>query len=227
MAENNPHYHGHRERLRERFTEGGPAALADYEMLELALTFALPRKDVKPIAKQLLEKYKDLAGVLDAPLRDLQTFPGLGDSSGIYLKTIHGLMLKTKRGKTLQRDVFASKLDLLDYLYNKVSALQHEEFHVLYLDNKNRLMGEDLLFRGTLNAAAVYPREIIKAALAKGAAGLVLLHNHPSGDPSPSADDDKLTAEIASLASGLQIDVVDHLIIGDGLHFSYKDHGKI
>ena len=123
--------------------------------------------------------------------------------------------------------MISNKLDLLDYLYNKVSALQHEEFHVLYLDNKNRLMGEDLLFRGTLNAAAVYPREVIKAALAKGAAGLVLLHNHPSGDPSPSADDDKLTAEIASLAAGLQIDVLDHLIIGDGLHFSYKDHGKL
>lgn len=221
------HYHGHRQRLRDKFTEAGPSALADYEMLELALTYALPRKDVKPIAKDLLAKYKDLAGVLDAPLAELQTFPGLGDSSGLYLKTIHGLMLKAKRGKTLQRDVFASKLDLLDYLYNKVAPLQHEEFHVLYLDNKNRLMGEDLLFRGTLNAAAVYPREIIKAALAKGAAGLVLLHNHPSGDPSPSTDDDKLTAEIATLASGLQIEVVDHLIIGDGVHFSYKDHGRL
>lgn len=221
------HYHGHRQRLREKFAEAGPAALADYEMLELTLTYILPRKDVKPIAKALLEVYKDLAGVLEAPLHALQVFPGLGEASGLYLKTIQGVMLKAKRGKTLQRDVFSHKLDLLDYLYNKVAGLQHEEFHVLYLDNKNRLMGEDLLFRGTLNAAAVYPREVIKAALAKGAAGLVLLHNHPSGDPSPSADDDTLTAEIAALAQGLGLAVVDHLIIGDGVHFSYHDHGKI
>lgn len=220
------HYHGHRARLRERFQKAGTEGLADYEILELLLMQALPRRDVKPLAKQLIDHFGTLNKTLEASLKDIAAQPGMGETSATAIKLAHGIALTYRRGKTDKKHI-EDRLDLLDYLYAKVSGLTHEEFHVVYLDSKNHIVGDDCLFKGTLNSSAVYPREVVKAALATGAASIVLVHNHPSGDPSPSPDDLALTADICGAAEPLDIQVYDHIIVGDGAHYSFRDHNQI
>ncbi len=222
-----PHYHGHRDRLKERFRDRGANALADYELLELLLTYAIPRKDVKPLAKDLLAKYKNLSGIFGADTQKLAAEKGLGESSATFLKLIAATATKYRKEAVIQKDAFTNKLDLIDYFYTKLSGLTREEFHVVYLDSKNQILADELLFTGTLNASAVYPREVIKIALEKGAASMVLAHNHPSGNPKPSDDDDLLTMELAAISAPLGITLHDHIIIGDNTHYSFKDSGKL
>ena len=224
---NNQHNSGHRERLKKRFRETGGQGFADYELLELLLMQFIPRKDVKPIAKTLLHKAGKLHKVLDLDEKELKTIPGIGDNTAFALQALAIFNKEAKREAVLKKPTFHNKIDLLGYLYDKMTPLKHEEFHVLYFDSKRRLLAEKDLFTGTIDSSAVYPREIIRHALDHGASGIILVHNHPSGDPSPSQDDDYLTEQIRLVATPLNVNVEDHIIIGDGLHYSYKDQGKI
>lgn len=220
------HYHGHRARLRQRFLQGGAEALADYELLEMLLMQALPRRDVKPLAKNLIARFESFNNVLEAPVEELLKVTGMGETSATSIKLAHGVAVQFRK-KRIEKQKIEDRLGLLDYLYAKISTLKHEEFHVIYLDSKNHILGDECLFKGTVNVSTVYPREVVKAALEKGATTLVLVHNHPSGDPTPSQDDFKMTVELTHIAKPLGIAIYDHIIIGNNAHYSFKDHGEI
>ena len=222
-----PHYAGHRERLKERFLKAGGDGLADYELLELLLTYAIPRKDVKPLAKALLQKYGTIAALCALPQKTLVQESGLGEHSAAFLKLLNALMVHAAREKTEKRNILGSRSALLEYLYAHMAHLDREEFRVIYLDNKNHILEDEVLFTGTVNASAVYPREIMKKALACGAVGLVLAHNHPSGHVAPSGKDEELTMHVQQLAMGLDIVLHDHIIVGKNSHFSFADSGKL
>jgi DNA repair protein RadC len=218
---------GHRERLKHRFMDGHGKGLADYELLELALTFAIPRKDVKPLAKDLLARFGDLAGVTAAAPEALAKVRGLGASSVAYLKLLHALALRTRRAHVADKPLLGNRLALLDYLYTLYKGKTREEVHVLYLDAQLQLVADETLFTGTLTASAASPRDIIKRALELNAAGFVIAHNHPSGAPRPSADDTEFTARLLQLCPAMDLTLHDHLIIGEGRHFSFKGAGQL
>jgi len=222
-----PHHLGHRERLKKRFVDTRGEGLADYEVLELLLMQFIPRRDVKPAAKELLRVAGSLSKVLDLPLYEIAKINGIGAKSAFVFEVLKAFNMRAKRQAILKKATFLNKLDLLAYLYDKLTPLNHEEFHVIYLDSKNRLLAEEMLFRGTIDTSVVYPREVMKAALEKGARSLVLVHNHPSGDPTPSQDDFHLTEQIQKLATPMGIHIEDHIVIGDGMHYSFKDQGKL
>lgn len=219
---------GHRERLRTRFLEAGATALADYELLELLLMQSIPRKDVKPLAKDLIKHFGSLTKVLDADYKDLLDFKGVGERTAFSLKLSSAVNTTYNKHMVQEKGVnLGSYFELIDYLYTKLASLTHEEFHAIYLDSQNNLIKDECLFRGSINSSAVYPREVIKQALKNGAYSIVVAHNHPSGDPTPSNDDDYVTNEIKNAASALNIRLLDHVIIGQGEHFSYADSGKL
>jgi DNA repair protein RadC len=220
-----PHHSGHRARLRNKLRQLGAHGLADYEVLELLLMQAIPRRDVKPLAKDLLQTFKSIHGVLEAPFEKLCA-AGLSEPAATTLILAREVAVLYRK-EVATKHKFTDRLALLDYLYAKFGGLTREEFHILFLDSKNQLIADECMFTGTLNSSAVYPREIMKRALDKGAASLVLIHNHPSGDPTPSTSDEYLTRDIAAVAAGLAIDVYDHLIIGDNCHYSFRDSGKL
>jgi DNA repair protein RadC len=222
-----PHYLGHRERLKVRFEELGAKGLADYELMELILTYAVPRRDTKPIAKALLTKFATLSGVLGAKPEDLSKIDGIGPSVARYLKVIEATVIRYRKEAVRERPAFQNRLELLEYLHARLGNLTREEFHVIFLDAKHQILADDCLFTGTVNASAVYPREVVKAALDKGAIGLVLAHNHPSGQPAPSTADEELTTLLVSATAPIGITIHDHIIIGDGRHFSFRDAGKM
>lgn len=222
-----PHYHGHRERLKERFRKAGGEGLAEYELLELLLMQALPRKDVKPLAKDLLAKYGSMADILSASIQELSAEKGLGEGSATSLKLAYAVAISFRKDGLKKNPSIENRLGLLDYLYTKMSALKHEEFHVIYLDSKNNILADEMLFKGTVNSSAVYPREVTKAALKHGALSLVLVHNHPSGDPAPSIEDEAITEDIMRAVGAVEIEVYDHIIIGNSAHYSFRDFGKI
>lgn len=221
----NPHYHGHRDRLRAKLRQVGGAGLADYELLELLLMAAIPRKDVKPLAKDLLKHFGGLDNVLSASTEKLEE-AGLSANAASLVLLVKEIAIQYRKTQVTKQS-FSDTRALLDYLYAKLGGLTHEEFHVLYLDSKNQLLADKNHFQGTVNASAVYPREVMKAALDLGAVRLIMVHNHPSGDPSPSPEDHTLTRDMAQLAANLEIDVYDHLIIGAGKHFSFRDEGYL
>jgi len=209
-----PHYHGHRERLRQRFAERGPDALADYELLELILARALPRQDVKPIAKDLLARFGSFAGVLGAPAAQLAEVKGVKARTALELKIAEAAGVRMLKGRIADRPAISSWSALVDYARTAMAAPDREEFHVLFLDKKNRLIADELQGRGTIDHAPVYPREVIKRALELGATAIVLVHNHPSGDPTPSRADVEMTRRVAEAGKPLGIVVHDHLVIG-------------
>jgi len=215
MAESDkPHYHGHRERLRMRFRESGADALADYELLELILARALPRRDVKPIAKALIAHFETFAGVLGAPVERLVEVDGVKEKTALELKIVAAagqLMLKER---VMNRPLISSWSALLDYVRTAMTHSDREEFRVLFLDKKNRLILDEVQGRGTVDHAPVYPREIMKRALEISATAVILAHNHPSGDPTPSQADIDMTQRIVEAGAPLGIVVHDHLIIG-------------
>ncbi len=222
-----PHHTGHRQRLKQRFVDTDGIGFADYEILELLLMQFIPRRDVKPIAKELLRKAGSISKVLDLPPNEIKEIKGVGDSTVTAFAILRTFNKQAKRQAVIRKPTFDNKLGLLSYLYDKMTHLKHEEFHVLYLDSKNRVVYEAELFRGTIDSSAVYPREVIRIALDKGATSLVLVHNHPSGDPTPSTDDIFLTKQINMLSTSLGISIEDHIIIGDGIHYSFRDQGKL
>ena len=220
-----PHEHGHRERLRERALAGGFAALPDYELLELALFRSLPRGDVKPIAKDLLRRFGSLAGVLSAPVAELCTVKGVGETAALDLKLVHEAAQRIGREAVAKRPVISSWNALLDYVRVSIQHEPREQFRVLFLDKKNQLTLDEVMNTGTVDHAPVYPREVVRRALELSASAVILVHNHPSGDPSPSAADIAVTKEVVAAAKALGIAVHDHLIVGRHGVESLKSRG--
>ncbi|SLN32949.1 RadC family protein [Roseisalinus antarcticus] len=217
----------HRKRLRERFMEGGAAALPDYEMLELVLFRAIPRQDVKPLARALLDKFGDFNTVLSAPPRQLDEVKGVGEAVICELKIVEAAAHRLSRARILQRQVISSWDALLDYCHTVMAHQQTEHFRVLYLDRKNTLIADEEQGRGTVDHVPVYPREVVKRALECNASAMILVHNHPSGDPTPSQSDIDMTAQIAHAAEALGLVLHDHLVIGKSRELSFRAEGLI
>ncbi len=217
-----PHYVGHRARLRERFDAAGPDALADYELLELMLFRALPRRDVKPIAKALIARFGSFAEVLAARPERLVEVDGIGDAVVHDLKVVEAAARRLARGAVRQRKVLSSWKEVLAYCRTAMAFAEREEFRILFLDKRNALIIDEVQGVGTVDHTPVYTREVIRRALEVGATALVLAHNHPSGDPSPSAADVKLTQDIIAIAKPMGIAVHDHLIVGRDGHASLR-----
>lgn len=221
-AEDKPHYHGHRQRLRERFLTAGPVALADYELLELLLFPALPRGDVKPLAKLLIERFGGFAGVINAEASALLAIPGMGETSTVAIKAVQAALHRVLREQVIERPVLSSWQHLLDYCHMTMAHAKIEEFRLLFLDRKNALIADEVQQKGTVDHTPVYPREVVKRALDLGASAIILVHNHPSGDPRPSQADIEMTREIVAATRPLGISVHDHIIIGKEGHASLK-----
>lgn len=222
-----PHYHGHRERLRARFAEGGAEAMPDYELLELVLFAANPRRDVKPLAKALIRKFGSFAEAIAAPRERILEVEGATVSVALQLKIVEAAALRLSKTKLLGKPVLTSWPALLDYCAAAMARSLREEFRVLFLDRKNTLIEDEVQSSGTIDHTPVYPREIVKRALDLGATAIILVHNHPSGDPTPSKADIAMTREVVEAAGALRIVVHDHVIVGRNGHVSFKALGLL
>lgn len=220
-----PHYYGHRQRLRERFLERGGASLADYEVVELLLFSAKARGDVKPLAKALLREFGSLSALLSAKPEELTRVQGMGEASIAAIKIVQEAALRMARQESREGPVLSSWDKVLNYLRIALAEEKVERFYLLFLDRKNRLIADEEQQRGTVDHTPVYPREVVNRALELGASALILVHNHPSGDPTPSKADIAITREIAEAAAKLGIEVHDHIIIGRKGHNSLKSLG--
>ena len=218
---------GHRDRLRQRFREGGAAAMPDYELLELVLFRALPRKDTKPLARVLLDRFGDFNGVLSAPPERLADIKGVGEAVIGELKLIEAAAHRLARSKVLRRHAISGWDALLDYCHTTMSHRETEQFRVLYLDRKNILIADEEQARGTVDHVPVYPREVAKRALEVNASALILVHNHPSGDPTPSQADFDMTARIDAACQALGLTLHDHLVIGKSREISFRAEGYL
>lgn len=220
-----PHYHGHRDRLRGRFAENGIEALADYEILELYLFNSIPRRDIKPLAKTLIDTFGSFAATIAAPVERLKEIPGMSQKTALDLHILKAAAIKLGQENVMGRPVLSSWTALLDYCRSAMQFEGKEQFRVLFLDRKNRLIADEVLGRGTIDRAPVYPREIIKRVLALDSSAIILVHNHPSGDPTPSQSDIDMTKSIETAAKSIGISVHDHLIIGRNNVASFKSLG--
>lgn len=225
--EEKPHYHDHRSRLRKRFEDGGQAALADYEVLELLLFRTIPRQDTKPLAKALLAKFGSLAAALAAPTQRIAEVSGAGPAVAQDLKIVQALMERASKAPLMQRPVVSSWSQLINYCRVSMAHEPREQFRVLFLDVKNQLIADEVMSEGTVDHAPVYPREIARRALELSAAAVILVHNHPSGDPKPSAADVAITREIVAATRAVSIKVHDHLVIGRNGVESFKNLGLL
>ena len=206
---------GHRKRLREKFIKSGLGSLHDYEIAELLLTLGTPRKDCKHPAKEALKKFGSLRGVLEASPEELQEIKGIGPQNIFGIKFIREVTQEFLKEKILKKEFCKSAKDVFNYLYSTMCGLKKEIFKVIFLNSKNCILDIEDLFEGTLDKSAVYPREIMKKAIKNNASGLIFVHNHPSGDPSPSQSDKDITKNLVSVGNIMDIKVLDHLIIGD------------
>jgi DNA repair protein RadC len=213
---------GHRTRLRDRFLKGGAEAMPDYELLEMVLFAALPRRDTKPLAKVLLARFGSFAEVIAAPRERLKDVPGVGEAVAAQLKIVEAAAHRLAKTKVIGRPALSSWAALLDYCTAAMARGAKEEFRVLFLDRKNILIADEVQSRGTIDHTPVYPREIVKRVLELSATAIILVHNHPSGDPTPSKADIEMTRDIAIAAKALGITVHDHLVIGRKGHASFK-----
>ncbi|WP_416193613.1 RadC family protein [Nitrobacter sp. TKz-YC01] len=217
-----PHYHGHRERLRERFRDAGPDALSDYELLEMVLFRALPRRDVKPLAKSLIGRFGSFAEVVHAPDARLREISGLGEAAIIEIKLIAATASRVAKGQLKQRTVLSSWTAVIDYCRTSMAFADKEQFRILFLDKRNQLIADEVQQVGTVDHTPVYPREVVKRALELSATAIIMVHNHPSGDPTPSQADIQMTQNIIEIAKPLGISVHDHIIVGKNGHASLK-----
>src|SRR3978361_1166235 len=217
-----PHYHGHRERLRERFYGAGPEALSDSELLEMALFPPLPRRDTKPLAKALLKKFGSFAEVLHAPVARLREVEGIGEASINQIKLLAAAATRVAKGEVKKSIALSSWNDVIDYIRTGMAFADKEQFRLLFLDKRNQLISDEVQQTGTVDHTPVYPREVIKRALELSATAIILVHNHPSGDPTPSQADIQMTKAIIDFAGPLGIAVHDHIIVGKNGHASMK-----
>ncbi len=217
----------HRQRLRERFMRGGAAAMPDYELLELVLFRAIPRQDVKPLAHLLLETFGDFNAVISAPIAQLSKVKGVGDTVICELKVVEATAQRLARARVLRKHVISSWDAVLDYCHTVMAHRDTEQFRILFLDRKNVLILDEEQARGTIDHVPVYPREVVKRALEVNASALILVHNHPSGDPTPSAQDIQMTKQIGAAATALGIELHDHLIIGRSRELSFRSEGLL
>jgi DNA repair protein RadC len=217
-----PHYHGHRERLRERFRSAGADALSDYELMELVLFRALPRRDVKPLAKALIARFGSFAEAVHAPRTRLKEIDGLGDAAITEIQLFAAAAGRIAKGQLKRRTALSSWAQVIDYCRAGMAFADKEQFRILFLDKRNQLIADEVQQVGTIDHTPVYPREVIKRALEVSATAVILVHNHPSGDPTPSAADVQMTKAIIAIAAPLGIAVHDHVIIGKNGHASLK-----
>jgi DNA repair protein RadC len=215
----------HRKRLRDRFLSGGPAAVPDYELLELVLFRAIPRQDVKPLARALIDHFGDFNRVLSATVGQISQVAGAGPAVALELKIVEAAAHRLARAKVMQRHVVSSWDALLTYCHTVMAHRDTEQFRILFLDTKNVLIADEEQAKGTLDHVPVYPREVVKRALELNAASMILVHNHPSGDPTPSQADITMTRQISDAAQTLGITVHDHLIIGKSCEISFRAQG--
>jgi DNA repair protein RadC len=217
-----PHFHGHRERLKNRFRDAGKDSLADYELLELILFQILPRRDTKPIAKALIAKFGSFAEVLAAPEPRLMEVGGVGEAVAQHLKIVEAAAHRYARGPVASRPLLSSWQAVIEYCRATMAYEDREHFRILFLDKKNGLLADEVQQTGTVDHTPVYPREIVKRALELSSTAIVLVHNHPSGDPTPSRADIQMTRAIIEIAKPLGILVHDHIIVGKEGHASFK-----
>ncbi|MGL4324742.1 MAG: RadC family protein [Beijerinckiaceae bacterium] len=217
-----PHYLGHRQRLRDRFVESGAEAMPDYELLELLLTLVVPRRDVKKLAKDMLKTFGSFAEVLGAPVQRLTEFEGIGEIAATNLKVVAASAARMAKGAVADRTMLSSWTQVIDYCRTSMAFSDVETFRVLFLDKRNALIRDEVQQTGTVDHTPVYPREVVKRALELSATAIILVHNHPSGDPSPSQADIRMTRDIVGIAKPLGITVHDHIIVGKNGHASLK-----
>jgi DNA repair protein RadC len=217
-----PHYHGHRDRLRARFAEAGGDGLPDYELLELVLFRSIPRRDVKPLAKELIRRFGTFAEVLSAPAHRLAEVEGVGEGVVLDLKLVEASARRIAKGAVARRPVLSSWTAVIDYCRTAMAFAEREQFRLLFLDKRNALIADEVQGSGTVDHTPVYPREVVRRALELSACALILVHNHPSGDPTPSPADVRMTREIIDAAKPLGISVHDHIIVGREGHASLK-----
>jgi DNA repair protein RadC len=222
-----PHHVGHRDRLRARFAKAGAEGLHDYELLELVLFRAIPRRDVKPLAKDLLQRFGTFAAVISAPIERLQEVAGISEKVALELKIVQAASIKLAQGKIMGKTTISNWSALLDYCQASMAYHEKELFRILFLDRKNKLIADEIQQEGTIDHTPVYPREVVKRALELGASAIILVHNHPSGDPTPSKADIEMTRKILEAGKPVGISVHDHLVIGAGDHVSFKSLGLI
>jgi DNA repair protein RadC len=222
-----PHYLGHRERLRRRFRDAGADALPDYELIELILFRAMPRRDTKPLAKALLARFGSFAEAVNAPDELLLEVPGIGEAAITELKLVRAAALRLVRGEVLERPVLSSWSQVVDYCRASMGFEAREQFRILFLDKRNQIIADEVQQRGTVDHTPVYVREVVKRALDLSATAIVLVHNHPSGDPTPSRADIEMTREIVAAAKPLGVKVHDHIVVGRQGHASFRGLGLI
>lgn len=217
-----PHYHGHRERLRDRFRAVGAEALSDYELMELVLFRALPRRDVKPLAKSLIQAFGSFAETVHAPDARLREIGGLGEAAITEIKLIAAAAHRVAKGQLRQRTVLSSWGTVIDYCRTAMAFADKEQFRILFLDKRNQLIADEVQQVGTVDHTPVYPREVVKRALELSATAIIMVHNHPSGDPTPSQADIQMTRAVIEVSKPLGIAVHDHIIVGRNGHASLK-----
>ncbi|MDO9264712.1 MAG: DNA repair protein RadC [Desulfosalsimonadaceae bacterium] len=218
---------GHRRRLRDKFMDAGLAGFHDYEVVELLLTLATPRKDCKDAAKAALEKFGSLQGVMEASVGDLCAVQGIGPGNAFGIRLIQAVADRYLEKKVIMTDPLSNSKALFDYLYLTMGGKDRESFKALFLDAKNRVTATETLFTGTLAASSVYPREVVRAALDRSAAAVIFAHNHPSGDPEPSPADFSITRQLVFACRTMGITVHEHIIIGNNRFYSFADQGHI
>lgn len=222
-----PHYAGHRNRLRARFLKAGAEALADYELIELVLFLAQARGDVKPVSKALLDRFGSFAGVISAEPHRLAEVKGIGDAGIVALKSVQAAALRLMRDEIIDRPILNSWDKVIAYCRASMGYEAAEQFRILFLDRKNILIADEIQQKGTVDHTPLYPREVVKRALELGASAIVLVHNHPSGDPTPSRADIDMTRAVRDAAKPVGITIHDHIIVGRGQHASLKSLGLI
>ncbi|MEM7422489.1 MAG: DNA repair protein RadC [Pseudomonadota bacterium] len=231
MGEDGPrkrnHNTGHRARLRHRFLTAGSISLADYEMLELVLFRAIPQRDVKPLAKRLLETFGDFNGVVSAPMARLVAVPGVGPTVVCELKVVEAAAQRLARSKVMNKCVLSSWTALMDYCKTAMAHRDTEQFRILFLDRKNVLIADEEQAKGTVDHVPVYPREVVKRCLELNSSAVILVHNHPSGDPTPSRSDIDMTRQVEQAAKAVGVTVHDHVIIGKESDTSFRSQGLL
>jgi len=222
-----PHYLGHRDRLRKRFLNSKGNGLQDYELMELLLTFSIPRKDTKPIAKRLLAKFRNISGILDADLRQLKEINGIGETTIVLIKVVKYLLEFYLKEELLSKEKISSPEAVVKYYQFSMGGLKDEQFRAVYLNSKNQLIAEEVIQEGTVDHAVVYPRKVLEHALLYKASGIIIVHNHPSGSLEPSKSDIELTKRLRRAAKEMDIKIHDHLIITKKGYYSFYENSLI